>query len=368
MRLADLSTPALLLDRAALGRNLRMMAGAVGRHGVTLRPHLKTAKSIDVAMLAAPGFGPITVSTLAEAQHFAEAGFRDQIYAVGIVPAKLDAVAALNARGADVKVITDDVETARAIAAHPGWIRALAEVDVGESRGGVAADDDALPAIAAALGPRFAGVLTHAGHSYAGRSVAEIRAIAEAERAGIVRAAERLRAAGHQVGIVSMGSSPTALHAASLEGITEVRAGVYMFGDLMQVQLHTQNMEDVAVSVLASVIGRRPAQNRLLIDAGALALSKDRGTQAMAKDYGFGLVVDLAGRAAFGEAIITRAYQEHGVVECDRPLPFEALPVGAKVRVLPNHACLTAAAYDRYHVVDGAADEVVAVWPRVNAW
>jgi D-serine deaminase-like pyridoxal phosphate-dependent protein len=368
MRLADLPTPALLLDRAALMRNLRMMAEAVARRGVALRPHLKTAKSIDVAMLAAPGFGPITVSTLAEARYFAEAGFRDQIYAVGIAPAKLDAIAALNTKGADVKVITDDLETARAVAAHPGCIRALIEVDVGEGRGGVTPDDDAISAIAAALGTRCAGVMTHAGHSYAGHSVEEIRAVAEAERAGIVRAAERLRAAGHAIGIVSMGSSPTALHAASLAGITEVRAGVYMFGDLMQVELHTQPLEDVAVSVLASVIGRKPARNRILIDAGALALSKDRGTQGMAKDYGFGLVVDLAGRPSFCEAIVTRVYQEHGVVECDRRLPFDALPVGARVRVLPNHSCLTAAAYERYHVVEGALDEVVAVWPRVNYW
>lgn len=368
MHLAELPTPALLLDRAALMRNLRAMAEAVAPKGVSLRPHLKTAKSTHVAMLAAPRFGPITVSTLAEAQHFAEAGFRDQIYAVGIVPAKLDAVAALNAQGADIKVITEDLDTARAIAAHPGPLRALIEVDVGEHRGGLAPEDEALRAIAAALGARLAGVLTHAGHSYAGRSVEAIRAIAEAERAGIVRAAERLRAAGHAVAIVSMGSSPTALHAASLAGVTEVRAGVYMFGDLMQVELHTQPLEDVAVSVLASVIGRRPGQNRILIDAGALALSKDRGTQGMAKDYGFGLVVDLAGRPVFGDAIVTRAYQEHGVVECDRPLPFDALPVGARVRVLPNHACLTAAAYDRYHVIDGAGDEVVAVWPRVNYW
>lgn len=368
MRLADLPTPALVLDRAALLRNLRMMVESVSRHGVTLRPHLKTAKSIDVAMLAAPGFGPITVSTLAEARYFAEAGFRDQIYAVGIVPAKLDAVAALNAKGADVKVITDDLEAARAVAAHPGPIRALIEIDTGAGRGGLTPDDETVPAIASALGSRLAGVLTHGGHSYAGRSVEEIRQVAENERAGIVRAAERLRAAGNEVAIVSMGSSPSVLNAASLAGVTEVRAGVYMFGDLMQVELHTQPLEDVAVSVLASVIGRRPAQNRLLIDAGALALSKDRGTQTMAKDYGFGLVVDLAGRPVFGDAIVTRTYQEHGVVESDRPLPFDALPVGARVRILPNHSCHTAAAHPHYHVVDGASDEVVAVWPRVSYW
>ncbi|MFQ3623253.1 MAG: hypothetical protein SNJ73_06875, partial [Acetobacteraceae bacterium] len=187
-------------------------------------------------------------------------------------------------------------------------------------------------------------------------------------RAMLVRAADRLRAAGHPVRIVSMGSSPTALHARSLAGVTEVRAGVYMFGDLLQCQLGTEAREDIALSVLASVIGRRPERNRLLIDAGALALSKDRSTQSAARDYGFGLVVDLAGRPSFGEAIVTRAYQEHGVVDCDTPLPFERLPVGARVRVLPNHACLTAAAHDRYHVVVGADDAIVAVWPRISGW
>jgi D-serine deaminase-like pyridoxal phosphate-dependent protein len=368
MRLADLPTPSLLLDLLKLRRNLAAMAEAAARHGVALRPHLKTAKSVEVARLATEGqAGGITVSTLAEARHFAEAGFRDQIYAVGITPQKLDPVAALNARGADVKVITDDLDVAAAIAAHPGPVRALVEVDVGERRGGLAPDDERLAAIARRLGPRFAGVLGHAGHSYAGRSVADMAATAEAERAGVVAAAERIRAAGLAVPIVSMGSSPTALHAAHLEGITELRAGVYMFGDLLQCQIHTEALGDIAVSVLASVIGRRPEANRLVLDAGALALSKDRSTEAAPKDYGFGLVVDLDGRASLGEAIIRRANQEHGVVECDRPLPFERLPVGAKLRVLPNHACLTAAAYPAYHVLDGG-DEVVAVWPRVNHW
>jgi len=368
MRLDDLATPALLLDLAKLRRNLAAMAAAAARHGVALRPHLKTAKSVEVARLAVAGqAGGITVSTLAEASAFAAAGFRDQIYAVGITPQKLDAVAALNARGADVKVITDDLDTAAAIAAHPGPLAALIEVDVGEGRGGLAPEDPALPAIAARLGPRLAGVLTHAGHSYAGRSVAEMARIAEAERAGIVAAAERLRTEGHAVPIVSMGSSPTALHAATLAGVTELRAGVAMFGDLLQCQIHTGAMEDIAVSVLASVIGRRPALNRFLIDAGALALSKDRSTEAAPRDWGYGLVVDRCGAASFGEAIVQRAWQEHGLVACDRPLPFDRLAVGARVRVLPNHSCLTAAAHPAYHVLDGGED-VVAVWPRVNHW
>ena len=121
------------------------------------------------------------------------------------------------------------------------------------------------------------------------------------------------------------------------------------------------------VTVLTSVIGRRPAAQRLLLDAGAIALSKDRSTEAAPVDYGFGLVLDAAGRPTLGNAIVTRAYQEHGVVQCDGAHPFPGLPVGARLRVAPNHICLTAAAYDRYHVVEGGT-EVIAVWPRVNGW
>jgi D-serine deaminase-like pyridoxal phosphate-dependent protein len=370
MTLDDLTTPCLVLDLGVLRRNIAAMAAAVARHpGVALRPHLKTAKSRDVARLAAPDHGPITISTLAEARFFAEGGWSDQIYAVGITPQKLDAVAELNVAGAEVKVITDDLDAARAVAAHPGPVSALLEVDVGEGRGGLLPDDEALPEIAAALGPRLAGVLAHAGHSYAERGGPEAMAdLAEAERAGVVRAAERLRAAGHPVGIVSLGSSPTALHARSLAGVTEVRAGVYMFGDLFQAQLGTHGPEGIALTVLASVIGRRPERDAVLLDAGALALSKDRSTDRAPRDYGFGLVLDRAGRRAFGEAIVTRVHQEHGEARgAGEQRSLARLPVGARVRVAPNHACLTAAAHDRYHVVDGG-ERVLAVWERVNGW
>jgi len=368
MMLDDLPTPCLVLDLGILKRNLAAMRAAVARHpGLLLRPHLKTAKSREVARLAAPDFGPITVSTLAEARYFAAGGWRDQIYAVGITPQKLDTVAVLNAAGADVKVITDDLDTARAVAAHPGALRALVEVDVGEGRGGVPPGGDALPAIADALGPCLAGVVSHSGHSYNGRSLDDMAAVAEQERAGITAAAERLRAAGHRVEIISLGSSPTALHARSMQGVTEVRAGVYMFGDLFQAQLGTHGMDDIAVTVLTSVIGRKPERNAVLLDAGALALSKDRSTQAAPKDYGFGLMLDRDGTPSFGEAIVTRTHQEHGEVRGEAPLPFDRLPIGARVRVAPNHTCLTAAAHDRYHVVEGGS-EVIAVWDRVNGW
>jgi D-serine deaminase-like pyridoxal phosphate-dependent protein len=360
MTLDELPTPCLVLDRTILQRNIIRMADAVARHGVPLRPHMKTAKSIDVAWLALAGQpGGITVSTLHEAGYFAAHGIRDILYAVGITPQKLDAVAGLNVRGADVAVLTDDLDVAAAIAAQPCPPRTLIEIDTGEARGGLAPDDDRLLPLAERLGACLAGVMTHAGHSYAGRSPSKIAAIAEAERAGAVRAAERLRAAGHAAPIVSVGSSPTARHAGSLAGVTEVRAGVYMFGDLFQAEIGTHGMEDIAVTVLASVIGRRPGQ--VLIDAGGLALSKDRSTQAAPRDWGYGRVLDING-APLGDAIVRRAYQEHGVVG-----PLGNLAIGSKLRIAPNHTCMTAAAHDRYHVVDGS-DAVAAVWPRVNGW
>lgn len=365
MKLPDLPTPCLVLDRGILVRNIGAMARALARHGVPLRPHMKTAKSIEVARLALAGQpGGITVSTLAEAEYFAGHGIADILYAVGITPQKLDQVAKLNAAGAAVIVLTDDLDMAGIIADHPRPPRTLIEIDTGEGRGGVAPDDDLLVELAARLGENLAGVLTHAGHSYAGRSIADMARIAETERAGVARAAERLRAAGHAAPIVSMGSSPTALHAESLAGVTEVRAGVYMFGDLFQAEIGTHGLDAIAVTVLTSVIGRRPG--RLLVDAGGLALSKDRSTEAAPKDYGFGLVLDLAGRHAFGETVVRRAYQEHGVVEPDPDHRLE-LPIGAMLRIAPNHTCMTAAAHDRYHVVDGS-DEVLAVWQRVNGW
>ena len=365
MKLVDLPTPCLVLDRAVLTRKLRVMSSALARHRVPLRPHMKTAKSIDVARLALAGQpGGITVSTLAEAEYFFGHGITDILYAVGITPQKLEQVAALNAAGARIMVLTDDPDMAAIIGSHAQPPRTLIEIDCGEGRGGVAPQDELLLEMATQLGGAVAGVMTHAGHSYAGRGVREIARIAEAERASAVSAAQRLRDAGHTVSVVSVGSSPTAIHAENLSGVTEVRAGVYMFGDLFQAEIETHGMDGIAVTVLTSVIGRRPG--RLLVDAGGLALSKDRSTATAPHDFGFGLVLDLAGRRSFGPTIVSRTYQEHGVIDIDPAHPID-LPIGGRLRIAPNHTCMTAAAHDRYYVIDGEND-VVAAWPRINGW
>jgi len=341
--------------------------------GVTLRPHVKTAKSIDVLrVLSGDGNGPITVSTLAEARYFFAHGVTDILYAVGIAPVKLPEIAGLIRAGCRLRVILDTLEAADALRefadAEAVNIEALIEIDSDGHRAGVSAEDPLLIEIGRRLGDSLAGVMTHAGASYDCRTVPEFETMAEQERALTVRAAERLREAGLDCEIVSVGSTPTLHYARSLQGVTEVRAGVYAFGDLVQEELGTCAMDDIAIGVLASVIGHNRQHGRVLIDAGFLALSRDRGTADMPLDWGYGAVCDPVTGELFEDVTVSSTNQEHGIItarsgEIDR----ERFPVGSRVKILPNHACATAAAYDRYFVNDDD-ERIVAVWDRVNGW
>lgn len=367
MRIEDLPTPCLLLDKRVLERNLARMSARIHALGVHLRPHLKTAKSAVIARIATNGeAGGITVSTLAEAEYFAEYGFRDILVAAALSPQKLDRAANLVDRGVDVSLITDDLDGARAIATHRAHFNVLIEIDSGDHRAGIHPDSPRLLEIARVLGVKFAGVMTHAGHSYGCRDIACIREVAEVERATVVNAAHRLRESGIECRVVSVGSTPTMTHADSLDGVTEARPGVYMFQDLYQAEIGSCTMDDIAVTVLSSVIGKNESENRFLIDAGALALSKDRSTQSAPRDFGYGAVWDTDCKPAFGNCIVERVWQEHGMAVSDVKLDFRALTVGTRVRIGPNHACITAAAYDRYYVLEGG--EVIAEWDRINGW
>ncbi len=373
----DLPTPALILDRRKLQANADRMRSRVAELGVQLRPHVKTSKSIDVLRLLSGGRDiPITVSTLAEARYFFGHGVRDILYAVGIAPSKLQPIADLIRAGCTLRTILDSLEAADMVqsfgAAEGLTIEALIEVDTDGCRAGVAPDDDLLIEIASRLasgpGARLGGVMTHAGGSYSARTLGEFKAIAERERAGAVGAAERLRDAGFPVDIVSVGSTPTVHYAPSLEGVTEARVGVYAFGDLVQAELGTCGIGDIAISVLGSIIGHNRAHGRVLVDAGFLALSRDRGTADLPVDWGYGAVCD----GSTGEVIeglrVESTNQEHGIVTATSgELDWSRFPIGGQLRILPNHACATAAAHDRYFVTDGD-EAIVAVWERVNGW
>ncbi|MDR7101613.1 DSD1 family PLP-dependent enzyme [Croceicoccus sp. BE223] len=375
--LADLPTPALVLDRDRMDRNLARLAQRMERFGVTLRPHLKTAKSVDAARRIHPdGPGPITVSTLAEAEYFArEGGYTDITYAVGLDPTKAPRAVALCLAGVDLKVVLDTPEQAAALgeAARKGGAApsVLIEIDCDGHRGGLEPDHPGLVPLARAIedaGLTLAGVLTHAGASYDLRDPEALADAAENERLAVVQAAETLRAAGFACPMVSVGSTPTSHFARDLTGVTEVRAGVYMFFDLVMHGVGVCTTDDIAVSVLSTVIGHKPDKGWILVDAGWMAMSRDRGTASQPVDQGYGLVCDIDG-VPFEDLIVDQANQEHGILALRKGSTANRpdLPVGTRVRILPNHACATGAQHEAYNVVAGG-DEVVAVWPRMRGW
>lgn len=376
MLLSDLQTPCLIADRSKLAANAERMLARTRQHGVALRPHLKTTKSVDIALLAFGGKrGPITVSTLKEAEYFAGHGFTDIIYAVAVAPNKFSRAADLIARGVDLKLLVSGQAAGEALAAFASDsnrpMGVMLEIDSGEHRTGFLPHDEALLHTARILsecpGVRCAGLLTHGGHSYGGRSVSDFERVAAEERSALLAARDRLSEVGISALVLSSGSTPTATFGGDYSGLDELRPGVYLAGDLFQAQLGTTTIDDIAIAVLASVIAHDPQRNKLTIDAGGLALSKDRSTAQAPVDQGFGLVVREDGSRIDGDPIVAGVHQEHGEVTSATTLPYDSLAIGTSVRVLPNHVCMTAAAYDRYFVVDGDRS-VVAQWEKISGW
>lgn len=369
-------TPAFVIDDDKLSTNLERAKQRARELGVTLRPHLKTHKSIAIArrQMVDPS-GPATVSTLHEARYFAAAGVKDLIYAVGIAPQKLPEVLFIRESGCDLKMILDNADAARRVsrfcAEHRVEMPVLIEIDCDGHRSGIQPTSDRLLAVAAELrdGAKLVGVLTHAGASYDVENLAVIRAAAKAERDGIVTAANRLREQGYAIEIVSVGSTPTMLMAEDETGVSEIRAGVYSLGDLFMMNLGVLRTEQIAGSVLCTVIGHQEEKGQVIVDAGWMAMSRDRGTARQHCDFGYGLVCDADGTPLRGCDIrMTGANQEHGIIEAvagNRLNPDE-FPVGRRLRILPNHACPTAAPYEKLLLVrDGVIVEAIE---HVRGW
>ncbi len=375
MSLLTVDTPSLILDETVMQRNIMRMNDQMRRLGVAFRPHLKTAKCRDVARRQLLPERPMgTVSTLKEAEYFFDDGLTDMIYAVGIAPHKLPRIQALRDKGCDIKILLDNVASAQLVSRYclenRCSIPVLVEIDCDGHRSGIRPNDPALLDVASHLtdGAQLIGVLTHAGGSYDVHTPELLLDRARQERDGIVTAARRLRRAGHEIDIVSLGSTPTALSAEDLTGVTEVRAGVYVFFDLFQRGVGVCTSDDIAVSLLVTVIGHQPEKGWVITDGGWMALSRDRGTASQPDDCGYGLVCDVDGNLLEG-LWVSGANQEHGIISnrSGAPLDPERYPIGTRLRILPNHACSTAAQHDRYVVIDGNR-EIRAVWPRIHGW
>ncbi|MCU0291064.1 MAG: alanine racemase [Thermoanaerobaculaceae bacterium] len=374
MHIGDLRTPAAVVDLVKLGASLAAMRERANRLGVRLRPHVKTHKCVEIARLQHGGQeGPIAVSTLAEARAFASSGFRDITYAVPLAPQRGAEVAELVRAGLRLGVLVDHLDTVAALEAcagvenvrFPVWLK----VDCGYHRCGVDPVGAVGLQVAARVGRsghlELAGILTHAGHAYHCRNREEITAVARQERDVMVSFAGRLRQAGIPVPEVSVGSTPTMSAVDDLSGVTEIRPGNYAFHDVFQATIGSCRVRDCAFTVVATVVGSYPEAGRLVLDAGALALSKDPGPTHVDPACGFGRVCGLDGEELEGLHLASLS-QEHGTVTAATATLAARFPIGTRMRIIPNHSCLAAACFDRYHVAEG--DRIVGEWRPARGW
>jgi D-serine deaminase-like pyridoxal phosphate-dependent protein len=370
MQAAEIKTPSLLLDIERVRRNADRISGVARRDNVRLRPHIKTHKCIEVARIQiAEHDGAITVSTLAEARAFAKHGFSDITYAVPIECGKFaDAIEILKS-GVKLNLLTDDLETVKQLhdtAGNAGVkFDVFVKIDCGTHRVGVEpSTNDAIEiprTISDSKNLNFAGILTHAGHSYDVKTKEQILEVARHERDSMVELAERLRNQGIEVPTVSIGSTPTMATIDHLEGIDEIRPGNYIFFDNYQATLGSCSFEDTALTVLAAVIHKDISGKKLVVDAGAIALSKDRGPVGLDPNCGYGRVLDLDGTDTGMR--VTGMSQEHGTITGES---IEKFKVGDRVRILANHSCLTAAQHSHYNVVENG--EIVDRWEIHRGW
>ncbi len=339
--IADLDTPALLIDLDVLERNVAEMQAVADASGARLRPHAKTHKSPFIAsMQLAAGAQGVTCAKLGEAEVMADAGIEDILIAYPLWGQhKMDRLGRLLERAA-IAISLDSLEVATGIGrvgAQVGHdVPVFVEVDTGLGRCGAPPGEVAAELarrVADVPGVQVRGLLTHAGHSYSAATMADIEAIAAAEAADLVRTAALCEGFGLSPLELSVGSTPTARAVASAPGVTEIRPGTYAFNDAMMVGLGVARLENCALTVLATVVST-PALERCIVDAGTKALTSD-GISRPSPNRGFAL-----GRPDLVPAFYA---EEHGVFE---RLGDAAVAIGDRLRVVPSHACATTNQFD----------------------
>ena len=364
--LLELETPHILLDQDRLQANIQLIQDIANTRGVNVRPHIKTHKCLELArqQIDAGAVG-ITSSKVDEALVFINNGIRSVTVAYPlVVDSKLDRlIAAARAHDVDLRLIVDSTAGVNAIAQvagrHQKQISIFLKIDVGLHRCGLTEDDPGLVELVQKIvqepALNFVGLLSHAGHTYGADDADAARKIAQEECEIMNRVWKRLESNGIEVSEVSVGSTPGTLASDSYDGITEIRPGNYIFMDRMPLRLKVIELNQIALSVLATVVSQN--SDYFIIDAGSKTLSSDQGAHGMPGMEGFGLVYPADRfEDTDHEMIVTRLSEEHGVVIRK---DFD-LPIGSKVRLVPNHSCVVANLLDTYAVLkDG---QIVEQW------
>jgi len=361
----DLDTPALLVDYAVLERNVERMGRLARVAGKALRPHVKTHKTREIAELQMKhGASGITVAKVSEAEVMLSEGFSDILLANEIIgTTKADRVARLAAK-ARITVAVDSslgiAQLAEATRCHGSELDVLIDLNTGGGRCGVPVEGDEAAVLADRISVtprlRLAGLMTYEGHVYKATSREQVESIAAEVGELLLRQAEALAGSGYDVSVVSAGSTVSAQYLVRCPAASEIRPGTYVFNDVNEIRMGVAEIEDCALTVLATVISG-PRDGRVVLDAGSKSLSSDRavGGFRLGPPGGYGLVKSMS------EATIVELNEEHAIVS----LAAESREVrlGSKLELVPNHACTAVNLHDHMSVVDG--EEVRGRWAVV---
>lgn len=359
MKKEELDTPFVIIDMNKVERNIAMMQKVANEAGIGLRPHAKTHKLPILAQkqLAAGAIG-ITVAKLGEAEVMAASGIPDILIAYPIVGLqKIDRLFRI-AKQTKVTVAVDCYETALAISDRfsedqEASIGMIVEMDSGFKRVGVPPGDAVLKLaekISVLPGIQFRGLMTFGGHSYDAADLDGIRQVANEEGTAAVKTAELLKEHGLNVEVVSVGSTPTSRFVSNVNGITEIRPGTYIFGDLMQVSMGVHELQNCALTVKVTIVSR-PSPERAVIDAGTKVFTMDGSDSPMGTGRGY--VVNHPGIE------VSWFTEEHGMIHL--PVEDQQLAVGDTLEIIPLHCCAVINMFDEVATVIG--DEVEAIWP-----
>jgi D-serine deaminase-like pyridoxal phosphate-dependent protein len=360
MRIADIETPALLVDLPVMERNLRRVAGYTQQHGLRLRPHTKTHKSPRIGRRQLElGAAGLTVAKVGEAEVMLEAAPPDMLVAYPVIgQSKLERLMAV-ARRTNITVSLDSLFAARQLSAAASAagvnVGVLAETDVGLGRVGVTPGPELLElarGIEGLPGLTFEGIAFYPGH---------IKDNGEQGREAIAALGELIQSilddfghAGIEVRIVSGGSTPSLYHSHELPGLNEIRPGTYVYNDWNTVASGAATQEECAATLMVTVVSTaRPGQ--IIIDGGSKTFSSDR--LAGSGEVTFGHMVEAP------QAVFHKMNEEHGYVdvrECNRK--FE---IGERLRIIPNHICVAVNLHEKiYGIRNGELEEVWEVAGR----
>ena len=374
--LYQLFTPCLIIDKSKLTNNIERLSTIINKTKKNFRPHIKTAKCKEIAKIFVSNFGSqAMVSTVEEIEQLKDCGIDDFLYSVAIVPNKLKRIANCLSDTCKVTVSIDHISMAQELVsfckATGSKISAVIELDFDGHRSGVRPNaKQQISEIGKCLKDAglFRGIMAHAGESYNLSNLDELINCAKNEAEQTLQAVNILKNISIDCDLVTVGSTPTVLADYHNNEINELRAGVFVFFDLVQTGVGVCNIEDIALSVLTSVISINQEIDAIIVDAGWMALSRDRGTSSQKIDFGYGQVCYEDGKI-IEDLIVSGVQQEHGIIQLRKgsKAKLPDMKPGDILRILPNHACATAAAHDRYYVVNNKSSEI-EVWDRFNGW